>query len=607
MEIGLLGSKSIAAVEKVLSAEFDNIVIHKFSSFSSFVHETTARTVKLDRLIVLQDIIEDTSDRTVSKLEDFYTYLCSNYSAIKLISLSKEARYKDLFSRTLLHPRMLHLTKEKIHASFLCELVSQDIVKLKEKYAVTHPSKSPPNPEGKKKEVVSSFFARFVRKKKELKDVQGTDTDVDSNDISDIDALDSVPSPKQEKVAEDIGELTPPTKNNIEDGLADGAEDTAPFVSDDYLQSANVDMGCYTSSDISKNDIEDEEDFVGGLDFNFLLEGEKERETCDGVDLKEANQGDTLSCQGKLEREEERLRKLYGASDYKIPENDVEALNIGFFKPEAPPLVDEQLTNDLEVDMSTLEEEYSNKVPKVKIVEKVVHVNSACKFYKNGVRSIILTGDRRAGTTRSALNIAYELSKESKVLYVDFDIKRKGSIMYLSLDDLVLEREGVQNGIGSFRTLEMLPQLVYRHEDSFDCLISLYGNDISTSVLEKVQLLLINQKEYEAVVIDCPLEYIKHLNAIIKYSEVLLCCENNKSGMLNLLMYLNECSVDDYTKTLLYSHSSYLVTRGGTTAEFNGALEELSSIFDLASSDYHWHELNIKGTSQDIPNLVLKL
>lgn len=277
-------------------------------------------------------------------------------------------------------------------------------------------------------------------------------------------------------------------------------------------------------------------------------------------------------------------------------------------------IITEEVESDMDVfgDISSMEQEYeeanTKTVVKEKVVEKIIEVNKGgnSRNYKNGVRLVVVTGDRKTGVTRTALNLANMYAKNEPTLFVDLDVDRHGSLSYIGLEDIVEAPEHVQNGLGHLKHERMLKNLVmYIPSLSMDCIFSSYDSDISDEQFKEVQSIIAHQKEYKNVIVDCPIEKLFMLEDILVYSEVLICVEPYMNCVINTVDVLE--SIDDKKLSALMSrHCGFILTKGKTDA-LKSVLKHTSDVFDLDSRPVNWARVPLAGTIKDLKSVAERL
>lgn len=257
-------------------------------------------------------------------------------------------------------------------------------------------------------------------------------------------------------------------------------------------------------------------------------------------------------------------------------------------------------------DIDSMQKAYQEQTtPTVeKIVERLVPMSGGRG--KNGVRYIIITGDRRSGVTRCALQLAAYWAKKQATLFVDCDIARRGSLAYLDLDDILDCQDMVCNGLGCFKKLSNLTNLTYRDmKHKFDCLISVYNNDLTGKDLEDVSLLIGAQRDYSVVILDCPLEQLPHVHSLLPYSDIYMCVESNYLSLLNTIIGVT--TLEDLTKEdmlAMYNGMKYLVTKGFDQQMFDGSMQLVADLFDFRSAEFDWSDIPVGATIKNLGTLV---
>lgn len=261
-----------------------------------------------------------------------------------------------------------------------------------------------------------------------------------------------------------------------------------------------------------------------------------------------------------------------------------------------------------------VEVEVEKVVEKVveKPVDRIVYVNNGggSNTFRNkaNVRVLIVTGDRRVGCTKFALNLANCFAKSERTLYVDFDRYRHGSLGYMNLDEILDEPEPVQNGINYCKENIPLNRLVhYYRKGGFDTLISMYGEETTDEQMLKVQEILSIQREYSTVVIDCPIENIYLLTDIISAGNVLICSEDDNVGLFNLITMLSGSCQSDKDLTKIYDRAYFVVGRRGNIDKFKQLLYNIVDLFDLESSRFNWNNIPVLGNLKGVKEIVERI
>lgn len=218
---------------------------------------------------------------------------------------------------------------------------------------------------------------------------------------------------------------------------------------------------------------------------------------------------------------------------------------------------------------------------------------------------VVVTGDRKTGITSTAFNMAaqFSMTGNNRVLFVDFDLRTHGSLLYVGLEDIAQEEERVQNGLYRLMRSDHLQTSVYSYMEQgilFDCLLSMYGTEIDEKALDMSQKALLTQKDYTTVVIDCPFEFLPFLQDIVPYADILICTESDTKGVLNTVLELDrvtrsELITDVRFSSYLFSNSSYAITEGSIPSDFAMNMVQIGEYFGLDEADFDWSTLPVVG------------
>ncbi len=379
-------------------------------------------------------------------------------------------------------------------------------------------------------------------------------------------------------------------------------------------------------SNINNNDIEvpilvNGSNFKGELNINVADEEEEEHNFDDlsGIDLS-TNTLDIV--EDNIEDELKDLNELHKDIGNISVNVDVEEV-IGVNKLEIPVKVKEVDNDDLDLftDIDELESLYVDSQTKLvekevvvekevivekevvveKVVQKIVKVGGNLA-YRDNIRCVIVTGDRRSGVTTTALNLASRYANTSKTLYVDFDIERKGSIALLGLDTIIDEPEHIQKGMAFIKDKKMLDHITYKYTaKNFDCLLSMYGVEVDTNQLSVVQSVLSVQRTYDTVIVDCPIKYLGLLTDLCINAEVVFCVEDNYSGVLNTIFALSE--FDDSSVSPFISKGRYF-SKNGDKVKIEHHMEYIDDIFSLGEGRYNWAKMPIYNSLKELSSKI---
>lgn len=443
----------------------------------------------------------------------------------------------------------------------------------------------------------------------------------EQDDLSDMDGWAKTDEEEQEPEPEpdfdftmfdgqvNVGNKDPEPEEEEEFTLLDKDEES-PFNEDDlsFEEVAFVEPEPEEDEELDFNPFEEEPEYETGLDLeedDKSQEPEEEQELITGPNIEEQREKfDNM----KRDTFSKGVDTSFSDVDIpKLPQTDFDI---------------EDVSGDFPVftDLSDLEQQYNDKNIKVvevervveRVVEKPIHLGSggvSKKVYPTGVRTLIFTGDRKSGLTRTALQTAMFYGKTERTLFVDFDIKRKGSLLFYGINNIIMEHDNVQNGLLNLKTTSMLKHVVYNYtKGGFDCLISLYGEEYENEDLVRTQRILSTQKDYKTVVIDCPLENLHLLEDILLYSDIIICMESDLQSTVNTVMGLGGAySEESKLAVFLYNNAKYLLTMNPDPVKFRENLDYVSDLFSLEEEETDWSLTPILGTTRDLAKILNRM
>lgn len=243
-----------------------------------------------------------------------------------------------------------------------------------------------------------------------------------------------------------------------------------------------------------------------------------------------------------------------------------------------------------------------------KVLKRPPSLNSKINTY---TKIYIVTGDRHSEVTKSSLNIAKKLADSKDVLYVDLDVERKGSLVWLGLEKVLPELNELQSkSLKHLKNVSVLEHLVYFYDTgNFSTLLTNYGEEITDEEVDAVQRVLALQDIFSTLVIDCPLSKLHLLEELIPYSSVLInIVPSLRSNIATISELSNVLSnVHTTTATNLYRNSAYLLTGNGDLEAFNKDMEYIRRIFAMQTEEYDWTSLPVIGTSKNFRGIYDKL
>lgn len=644
MKIVILGKKTADKLKNVIEKKQDGTSITVYSNINEFVTDYNLRkknATKIDRFIVLQDTFNEVKDEELdSLLNTFNNYLCKYHPSSKVISLIKNTFILEHLTDKLFSPTMLHIHIEKaINYNDIINIATLNINELSKRYknklesfsseqGILEEDVSPPIEEQNPNTIKNSK----EQPKKKLFGIFGKNSKNKKN------------TPKANVALIPIGEITDleksSTENNIDIlnttlNITNEFEEEIISLSDvsneDNIQIESVSQIIPVFNDNPIEDLIVKQDSLENKLNKSILEnnGQEEAAVSNMInEVKENIINDTfheINENIQIDNVDKTLEELNEFAinaknsgdiiDITIDNKSINNSNINNADDNLEEV--DTLSDDLG-DISSIVEKFEEaKRPKIiekkEIIEKIITVKGK-NISSDGIRIIVVTGDRRSHITTTALKLANHFSETSRVLYVDFDIKNKGLLSYLDLYDLLYSDPVVQQGIKNLRKSINLTKLTYKTRFGFDSLLSTYDVDVTEEDICKVQSILTIQKYYKTLIIDCPIAYIKNLKEILFQSEVLICCDNNDSGRINTLISLSSLNSSPVASSLY--RGKYIISNG-TNSEFTKHMNYLREIFCLddesvsydessstISTSYDWSSLEFINIKDSINPLI---
>lgn len=258
--------------------------------------------------------------------------------------------------------------------------------------------------------------------------------------------------------------------------------------------------------------------------------------------------------------------------------------------------------------------------PVEKIVEKPVYVYSGGQrgyhsfkdiMSKQETVFIVVTGDRRSGKTTTALTLANAFGNGLDVLYVDFDVATKGSLLRLGIQNIIEEPEHIQNGVNMLHTPKILSEVVYRGTNKFASLISNYGVEVSDEQITEASNALAVQQMFNLVIIDCPFDKLKLLDDILPIAEFYICVEGSAQSIINTMDFLSNIPNTDITRkiqNMMFRCSRMIVTDNRVSLkDFEENKRFVSDIFALENETIPWIKIPVIGKLDNVATLMRKL
>lgn len=662
MKIVILGTASTTDIKNIIVERQVNSEVNIYSSISDFIKDSSLRVssaTKIDRFIVLQSAFDNIQkDELSMTLNSFNDYLSAYYPSSKLVTILQDDDILQIASNSLISENMLNLKLYPFLVSHVVKVSSLGLDELKKIYAVpvkitlntqvvedviNNSNKVQdadiPKEENENKSKKRGLFHKLKQRKKKSAGIEKKE--ILMNPIGQL-ANETIDIDKMIQDSNDINQLNNENKQDNNNIIYNGTNSINEDKDINYnkINSFNAD----NSNDYDNKSFYNEDNNINYDDINSFNEGidinnnglnsfdEDSSINYDAIiklenDIKNSNNNVKEDCSDS----EELLNNIrqQSSSDSEIikntlenldkftddikKDNDIVEINISennddtFCTDDIEKVEVENNNNDLG-DISDILEKF-NEVNKPKVIEKIINISDK-KLYRNGVRTIIVTGDRRSGITTTSLNLAKHYSKASRTLYVDFDIKNRGFLSCINLADLLREEEIIYDGLKYLNRTRNLTNLSYKTKLGFESLVSLYGTEISIEQIKTIQSILSIQNYYETVIVDCPIDYISCLEELSLNSEIVICCDNTATGRINIVLALSDIKSNIVSSSM--SRGKYIITKG-SESDFISHMNYIKEIFNLGDENisedgfersYDWSSLGIINISNGIDILT---
>lgn len=662
MNIAIVGSKNVKKLADVLYQSFDGISVLGYDDVNKFREAMIMRPLDFHRMILLEAAVSS-EEVSTDDVYEFQEMILGNYPAMKIITISTDPQFTKFLAGLFNGRNYGHFCFSSLKGKILVDISSKDIPELykiykKQAYKEEVQSKEeilegnkvvtevpvenkeeiegyiPPTVEQGKRSFLDKILGKGPKQAGKLTKDSGLQKIGQGTGITEF---------TNEAEGVDFSGQNSGTQDNEENMNIDGFED--PFANSDsedfndidiFNVGDPVDLGLGNSVPENKPPIvfldkedENEEKKEENKDSNFgIIYRQPKEEEPIPFDINRLEKEEYVpvlnlevpEVQENPEEPEEvnidvptvdlnSLKQTVAQTDFEISEdilntpNLIDSLNLD---------VEDANVSGFDMDMNGLMSAYEDlNKPKVieKEVIKVVEVNSGDSFRnKNGVRILILTGDRRIGCTKLGLNLANKYSKQEKVLFVDFDRVRHGSLGYLDLNDILQEEECIQNGVSHLKNLNTLKHVChYYKKGNFYTLTSMYSEYPEDNQIKVAQEILAMQREYSTVIIDCPLENLYLLQTIVPFSKVLICAEDDRVGVLNLLSMLSTSFEEENETYNFFKESYFVVGRKNRIDVFTNELKDIVEMFGMDESMCDWRQVKVLGGMRDINSLIERM
>lgn len=219
-------------------------------------------------------------------------------------------------------------------------------------------------------------------------------------------------------------------------------------------------------------------------------------------------------------------------------------------------------------------------------------------FSGKGNRVFIVTGDRGAGATTLAYEMAQEIAKHVAVLYYDGDTVNHGLLNYLDYTRFCEYDSSAQQGARLAKSVNAFKNCVMRYDNNIDILSSNFGVEVSDEEYESVQSVVADiSNDYNVVIADIPFSKLPLCSELISVSTTIIVAERSKRGMMNLACQFDRCKLPIRAKRRISSMGTIVLTKGDSKVDAKKLKRYVSDIVEFDEEDSNW--LNMKMVNRD--------
>lgn len=219
-------------------------------------------------------------------------------------------------------------------------------------------------------------------------------------------------------------------------------------------------------------------------------------------------------------------------------------------------------------------------------------------FSGKGNRVFIVTGDRGAGATTLAYEMAQEIAKHVAVLYYDGDTVNHGLLNYLDYTRFCEYDSSAQQGARLAKSVNAFKNCAMRYDNNIDILSSNFGVEVSDEEYESVQSVVADiSNDYNVVIADIPFSKLPLCYELISVSTTIIVAERSKRGMMNLACQFDRCKLPIRAKRRISSKGTIVLTKGDSKVDAKKLKRYVSDIVEFDEEDSNW--LNMKMVNRD--------
>lgn len=597
----------------------DNLRIDSFVNIPAFIDSSIKRDELYDRVVVLSTLVDSV------KLRDLHNFWDSYCKDTEMVFLCKEGSDNDLASKimnTFVSTRVSTMLVKSTTIQILCEAVLLPTKEITEKYGIEKfmevsvsdgvevdlqlPEEQVQEQEVQTQQVQQSVQAQQQQVKKEKKSLFGS--------------LFGGKKKKQQGVPVQVqGDYVEQGQEQVNSGMQSEEVPEEEFLNDDNQENNDF---IDTSQDYeSSNETSQFADFGDNADEgeSYDLGHEEEpafneedqqssKRVYEKPQVSQVKKGLTAVANETSDFEPDDIELDFGDSTF-----DVDATN---------PIIGGNtngIAEEVDVEGEVLgdyEGEYRSKDAEERVVVKTItkevvrHVGGKVNTTLNGIwsgrlhKTIIVTGDRGSGVTVTAYTLARKFAEKVPVLYVDFDIERKGILSYIDYETFVAYDNSMREGVKRCRDSNIFSNCVVQYDTHIDILTSDYSCECTDDDIQRAEEVVAeNAMSYGVVVVDCPIEKLHLITDLILTGNTVLCMECSKRGVMNMLCGLENSTLSLRYKRTIVSRGTLLVTKLNPKVKSDKVLRYADSIFQADGCD--WLRMEKRDFNGKMTNEIL--
>lgn len=509
-----LGGNTKRLINTTIAKQVDNIDCLYFPTVDEFIHQSNLRHLVFDRIVFTQKFIS--TDVDMKKLCDYVRQYLSSVEIVMIVNKSSSASYEYLFKKYFDSPLYTLMYIDRVTARNMLDSVQLPIVDVKARYYLL---------ENKPKDTgISAVYdgnSAEISNNHENAEREKNDSDVPTS-------FEKVPSfdesfSSDSAVKSELKDIVTPISSGLDSessslGFSKNPEfpDEGSSLVGDEKNADGFSTFSVSDFDLSVGDFgsqHSDSGFVGDDDLDELEQFSASRASSNAVER--------------------------GLSDMPVPQGEVVA--------SSTPLIIDKEEQVLSKKPSLMKK--PSEAPQTMRVS-TLNDNSVSSNSSHVGKVNIVTGCSGSGASAYIAGIADKLSKEGKkVLVLDLDCDTNGILSFI--DVAKFYEGGYYNGINDKKLYS---------EDNIDIMSNGYGMPKP----QNIDMLLGDSvfKRYDAVFVDCPLEYLNLMSDnVFCRCNVIVCSITDVSKIIETSYKLSDRSIVSLKKEIYIANNCIVANK----------------------------------------------